>query len=698
MVVGLALLVAGYLADLEGYSNMADSDYLKYLQSPGGSTDPYAVNPFAEGAPADESGLTPFAGADVPPFRFTQNALNPTTQATGGFAGRTQVARSPFTSGQEYQSLRGIRSELEKMGDVQAPGDAPIMPQELAAPPPTVAPITAPPQVTNETQGLPTMSVYLPESTVLSGMNPLFAARMFMAKNEGKDQKTLEKEYGPVREMQAYDMKSMLGDEEYNMWFGKDASYQGGENQAAQRFMTNLSILPTSIDPFSNVNTQKQLASRDFAYAPSGRISNDDLRKAITMGTPLPTVEEGGKGIIGYTNEGEGERSPIYGDTNVAGSYDLSFDANNPDRLGTWNEDAFRASLEKDLNNPIHNSTKTIRFAKQATRAGALTLIGAAAGNALGAVAGAMAGTAGAAAGGASGAATGGATAASGIAGGLGMTAGPVASAVNTVAGMVGSYGAAKAAEMIGLPMDNPLMIMAMAAAGGALSYSPTTPVTDPGALTTQHLSTAGSLGMTPEAYASQILQSPSIEAYVQTQVQAGQNLGQQGLLSNTGNPGTSLVDPATFSKGAAGIGSAMENLTQSQKDALMKYGFKTGLGYASNQLTPGPGGGGEAIGYDAQMSEYNRLMEQYQSEMGQYNTDLGAYNQAVSEWQRKQELSQMYEQKMAEYEAKVGLYSNVQGLRGKQANMMSQIQGNLAENPFYDTPENYTGIQTMFV
>jgi hypothetical protein len=83
---------------------------------------------------------------------------------------------------------------------------------------------------------------------------------------------------------------------------------------------------------------------------------------------------------------------------------------------------------------------------------------------------------------------------------------------------------------------------------------------------------------------------------------------------------------------------------------------------------------------------------------MSRYNTDLGSYNTSVAEWQRKQELANLYEQKMAEYEAKVGLYSNSQGLRGKQANMMSQIQGNLAENPFYNTPENYSGIQTMFV
>ena len=671
---------------------MADSDYLKYLQNPAGTNDPYATNPFAEGAATDATGLTPFAGEDVAPFRFTQNALNPTTQATGGFAGRTQVARSPFTSGQEYQSLRGIRSQLEQMGNVQDPGAAPVMPQELniqqpIAPVPAqetrqIAPIQAQTQEA-EPKGLPTLSYDLPSNIVLGGMNPIYAAQKFAAYKDKLSPEELQA-LGPMTQVSGYDVKGMLGEEEYNNWFNKD--YQGRENLATKAFFKNLSLLPSNVDPgFGMTRNEQNLASRDFTYDPYTGGTREDFKAGVFQLGNTARAQAMADSLGFDLSTGEDFFKPL-GDTGL-----MYNPAGGPGTAGSMDMNEFTRQAQETLTREQHNGTALSRGFNAAFPGVVLGLMS----YGLGASVAPMLGAAGAATG--AGAAAG-ETAATGLAGMASMTAGAGATAVNAGATMAGTYGAQQLATQLGVQMDSPLVQMLLPIVmGGASGLASGGFAGATGTNEEQFIRAAEQLQLTDEQFAQQILSGPngqynSIAEYVAQQPEMMQNAIQNGeILSNTSNMGTTAVSPEQFQLGAGGIG-PQSSINKDMMNNIVKRAVQIGAA---------PGANANAVGlspYDQQMAEYNNLMSQYQSEVGQYNTDYGAYQTAAAEWQRKQELAQMYEQKMAEYEAKVGLYSNAQGLRGKQANMMSNIQGNLAENPFYDTPENYTGIQTMFV
>ena len=403
---------------------MADSDYLKYLQNPAGTTDPYATNPFAEGAATDATGLTPFAGEDVAPFRFTQNALNPTTQATGGFAGRTQVARSPFTSGQEYQSLRGIRSQLEQMGNVQEPGAAPIMPQELA--PETaqetrqIAPIQAQTQEA-EPKGLPTLSYDLPSNIVLGGMNPIYAAQKFAAYKDKLSPEELQA-LGPMTQVSGYDVKGMLGEEEYNNWFNKD--YQGKENQATQAFFKNLSLLPSNVDPgFGMTRNEQNLASQDFTYDPYGGGTREDFKAGVSQLGNTGRAQAMAESLGFDLSTGEDFFKPL-GDTGL-----MYNPAGGPGTAGSMDMNEFTRQAQETLTREEQNKNQLMRGVNAAFPGVVLGLMS----YGLGASVAPMLGAAGAAV------ATvpGEVIPATGLAGMAGMAAGGGATAVNTAAGKV---------------------------------------------------------------------------------------------------------------------------------------------------------------------------------------------------------------------------------------------------------------------
>ena len=663
---------------------MAD-DVMKYLTG----VDPYASqnasNPFAEGEQI-ATAETPFA--DELPFRFTQFAINPSSKATAGQTGRTAVARSPYTSGALASELRDIRDRLGGMGGVSDPGampEAPKIPDMIPAETSASAdPVRSVGFAQEDTgiqsglQGLPTREYQLPSNIMLEGMNPIYAAQQF---EKYKDKLSPEElaSLGPMKSISGYDMKTVLGEEEYGNWFG-DKTYASGKNQATQRMYKNLSMLPSTVDPgFGKTKNELNLATRDFSYNPYQYMSREEalapqIDSRISYGgmdaeRPPPQIDSAQSDGVQRLGE-----SGLYFDP--TGASEGTF--------GNTDIDQFISNVTKDLSSDQHNKTALTRGINAAMMPIIIS----------GMTYGLGSGIAGLTAAGA-GVGAGAGASASGVAGGLGMSAGLGASAVNAGVGIAGSVAATKIAEQLGVNVNSPLVQMLMAAAaGGTAGYMSGGPVTGE-----DLYKTAESLRMSDSEFATQILsgengQYNSIAEYIEKQPQMLESAIDNGeILSNTTNLGTSQVSPTAFKLGAPGYdqlpGSDPANPVVGD---ISRYGLKTGLGVAEGAVTNANMNSVSGMVEDpVAMAQYNADYESYQQMLDKYNADLAQYEEM-------QRLQSDYETKMAEFAKLSGDWKTYTGLKSRQQGLASQIAGNISGNPYYDAPENYIGVQSDYL
>jgi hypothetical protein len=202
--------------------------------------------------------------------------------------------------------------------------------------------------------------------------------------------------------------------------------------------------------------------------------------------------------------------------------------------------------------------------------------------------------------------------------------------------------------------MDHPLMIAAMAAAGGAYgaytSGGAAAP-SDPGGAMEGLAYDPGTLNLIEN---QQILNTMNATPINEGVSGVAGGLGAAGGGGGTGGP--SSADLVRYgSQGARGLAGAMEDPVVTRE-----------------MLDP------------AAQAEYDAALE--------------GYNSQVKAYERWNQLNTLYEQKLAEFEAKQELYNRYRGLQGRQAGILSDIRGSIASNPFYDPEENLTGIQSMFV
>ena len=683
---------------------MAD-DVMKYLTG----VDPYASqnasNPFAEGEQI-ATAETPFA--DELPFRFTQFAINPSSKATAGQTGRTAVARSPYTSGALASELRDIRDRLGGMGGVSDPGAMPeapkipdMIPAETTDPGRSVGFSEEDTGIQSGLQGLPTKEYQLPSNIMLEGMNPIYAAQQF---EKYKDKLSPEElaALGPMQSISGYDMKATLGEEEYGNWFG-DKTYEGGENQATQRMYKNLSMLPSTVDPgFGKTKNELNLATRDFSYNPYQYMSREQ--------TLAPQVDN--RVLSGGADTDQVPVEPTLAEPDGIqrlGESGLYFDPTGASEgtFGNTDMDQFTANVTKDLSSDQHNKNALTRGINAALVPAILAFMSYGVGSgiaglgAAGAGVGAGAGTGTAVTVGVDGIAGSTALAASaptatGAAGLLSMNAGLGASAVNFGTGVAGSMAATKIAEKLGVDVSNPQVQMLMAAiAGGTAGYMSGGPTAKGQDL----YKTAEYLKMSDSEFASQILsgengQFNSIAEYIEKQPEMLNSAIDKGeILSNTTNLGSTQVSSAAFRLGAPGFdqlpGSDLSNPVMGD---VSRYGLKTGLGIAEGAATNANMNSVSGMVEDpAAMAQYNTDYESYQQMLDKYNTELAQYEEM-------QRLQSDYETKMAEFAKRSGDWKTYTGLKSKQQGITSQIAGNISENPYYDAPENYIGVQSDYL
>ena len=718
------------------------------------SFDPYATNPFAQGDAGDPSltDATPFA--DQLPFRFTQFAINPSAQATSGQTGRAAVARSPFTSGALAGELGGIRSQISAMGDVQAPGDAPVAPEQPVIPtmptpdvqqaqgispglaqelPSDMRKISTEPNTSIESKpntliesnpniafGLPTKEYQLPSNLILNGMSPIYAAQEF-DKLKGTLSPEQLAQYGPMQTIKGYDVNALNPNIDLN------ASYQGKENIAQQSFYRNLSYLPSTVDPMLyNSKAMGNLASMDFKFDPYQTERQEYKYGPATLGkqggadfVPESATPENSQGY--WQNQGgdvgstwvatgpiERQWSPA-----VTAPGGLQFDPTglSKDTIGNAGFNQYNNQAAETLLRKPEGTNAFVGFMDKygmgITLAALAAMTGGAAGAAFAPAAGAATGSVVAGS-----EAAGFAPAATGVAGGLGMGAGAGASAINSAAGLVSSIGLKAAAAQLGLPMDNPYMQLAAAAAGGAASGyfgggTGTTEINQDSMMNELNVESA-KYGMSSDEYVKSVLQQPGTAAeYVKNQMDTLPDYLKSGQsLENISNTGIEQVSPETFMQGAGGINSVPN--TNFNKDLGMQ-GLKTGLGIAEQEVASQgnqvPNGTGFTGLSPDQQASYDAAMQNYNTEMGTFNTDNAAYQQALIDYQARQEaynkytgLQSDYEAKMADYMSQRNKYTDLLGLRSKQQGISSQIQGELAGNPYYNPELDLTGIQSRFV
>ena len=682
---------------------MAD-DFMKYLQGNQASVDPYSSNPFADNDVAPAEGVTPFA--DELPFRFTQFALNPSGAATTGQTGdRMAVARSPFTSGQSYNELRGIRSQLAGMENVTAPGEmpqAPVMPEQT---------IEAPTEATTSSSpmGLPTRNWDLPGNLMLNGMNPLYAAQKFDQARGNLSEEQL-KQLGPMTQIQGFDVKGILGEDTYNQYLAPGLEFQGDENKATQNLYRNLGYLPTTSNiDFNDQTMVRNLASQDFTYNPE---SSGPFEQQLA--TPNQFMMSRGEGEMGVDpgvgpghwetqGKGDSESQVWVPDTSTPmSSNDVS--AQFGTRLGdtglrfnpeggagtvgggglNWEE--LDRQTQETLMREAHNGNMASRAWKQIAPALSIALISAAATAGAGAVGGAMFG-AGAGAGAGTGAvattaiesgalaSTSATTGATGLAGGMGIQAGTVANIVNQLGPQVIMKGATAIGAALGLPVDNPIVSSVMQIGMSMYSGAGATPTGDAPILGDEQL---GGMSVLPKDYynnmSAPVLGTDEFGGMSELPGNYYDGVVPRGVMDV---PAGMTIDQYQ----ALNRGSGLPNLSN--------VGLKVGeavLGGAAGAGSQNEGSGGTGGG-----DTYNQEYTDYQTAMGQYNKQLEAFN-------TRQQLEQLYEQKMQEYLATSGKWKDKLELQSKQSGLASNIQSSIASNPFYDVNENYTGIQSLFV
>ena len=646
---------------------MAD-DVLKYMTG----TDPYAANPFAEGE-AIKTGETPFA--EELPFRFTQFAINPSAKATSGQTGRAAVARSPYTSGALASELRDIRNQISGMGNVQAPGTAPVAPvvPEISQTEEKTISLGRDPVedtgngISSGMTGLPTREYQLPSNIMLEGMNPIYAAQQF---EKYKDKLSPEElaSLGPMQSISGYDMKATLGEEEYGNWFG-DKTFQGDKNRATQTMYKNLSMLPSTVDPgFGKTKNELNLATKDFSYNPYTNMSREEINAPQID----PRISTGGADSGSqFTSSPESDGIVRLGESG------LYFDPTgaNPGTAGNTDMEQFTANLTKDLSAEQHNKNALTRGINAVLPSVIIAGMSYGLGSGVAGLAAAGVGV--------------GTGAASGAAGAMGMSAGLGASAVNAGVGIAGSVAATKIAEQLGVNVNSPLVQMLMAAAaGGTAGY-----MSGGNVAGNDLYKTAESFGMSDSEFAAQILsgengQFNSIAEYIEKQPQMLNSAIENGeILSNTTNLGTAQVSPGAFRMGAPGFDQLPDsNPANPVVNDLSKYGLKTGLGVAESAVV------------DANAGASSPEMMQYNSDYSEYEQMMREYEDKVAAYEKLQALQGDYETKMGEFTKTSGDWKTYTGLRSRQQGLSSQIAGNISENPFYDAPENYRGIQSEFI
>ena len=635
--------------------------------------DPYGINPFAgeeSATPATEE--TPFA--DQLPFRFTQFAINPATQATtGGQTGRTAVARSPFTSGALAQELSGLRSQIAGYGDMREPIDPGL--QEPTMPtmptPEQVAQMApaqnAPVDTGGFSYGLPVKSYELPKNLALvGGQSPIAVAQEF-EKVRGSLTPDQLASLGEMTTVQGYDLEQMLGADKYN-----ELMNAKGVGDGEQMFYRNLGVLPATFDPmlYKTGNLQ-QLASRPF-YQDMNRIAlpgeggtpqlvdfNEYYNKVMAPPQSLgrsegeETFAEAAPDPLGIRGSG----LQRLGDTG------LYFDP-----TGSSSYTAGSGGLESSLQNTqrmLYNNPEASGFSKFAQVAIPTLSFGAMAAM-TGGAAGTLAGGGG------------------GLAGALGVPAGMATTGVNALAGLISSVGLSQAAQQAGLPTDHPLVRTAMAiaggVAGGVVAGAPAGGIPTTGAIPSEG---------NPQTIFNYLEQN---------------NLSTGDLIDVMGEEEfiKSFGDPAKFTNaydnflgvGGGGVGSIPNNNFN-----LPQQGLKSGMGLVeagvasgmpTNAMSPGLSVE-QQMQYQNELDTYNQGMESYQQQM-----DL--YNQNLDEWNKYKALQEAYSGKMSEYMGQREKYTNLLGLRSRQAGITSDIAGLIASNPYYQPELDLTGIQSRIV
>ena len=731
---------------------MADDNWTdeqrKYMNSIVGS--PYAanVNPFDTSNPgltgSSEGGGAPTedGGVDLP-FRFTQWQLNPGGKAATGQWSREAQGRSPFTSGRLASELSDINSQLGNLPAMSGPPTAPALPPEPVRAPGAAETIGADVGTTagpDMRWGLPLKVYEVPSGLYGMGRNPVDVARQWESMKPQLEASGFDmNKLGPMTKVEGYDVKTALGDEEYNKWMSGD--FQGADNRAQQAMYQNLERLPAAFDPqlgdkvhMMNLAKPGFATDRQVAGVPvqnqegnqtgSGRVNALDMleifRNAPANGTAVRGVGDSQeqydpyldymsqKGLVNLgVNQGEGNR-PIentwntgtFGSENPLASGQIQSytlpdgqvmyftDPNSQYSLGqnaTTETDSIRSALAHENKQDTIDKIAQVAIpgltfaAMAAMTGGAAGALMAPAGGAAGAGGGAaVGGTAGGAAGGGAGGT------ATGLAGGLGMSAGYGATGVNMLAGLVGNYGLRTAAEMAGLPMEHPMMQAAMAMAGGVAGGAMASMGGPSAGAATPILGEdqLGGMSVLPQDYYN------SMNAPILGSGELG-GMSQLPESYYNGVTPTGVIDmPQGMSSAAFNkIGEPQSPTTNVPKE-FGKGALQTGLKAATVALTPDPQVGGD---WAANNPEYQREYAAYEQAVQQYNQEMEAF----SNYQKQlEERAAQIQQMMSAYEQDSGNWAARQALQSRQTGIQNQIQSSIAGNAAYKGSAQGTGVQ----
>jgi hypothetical protein len=672
----------------------------KYLQSIVGTSDPSTMNPFDQNQPGLSGSGDPETTGDSEkelvdlPFRFTQWQLNTGNKAATGQWDRSATARSPYQSGQLALEMEGIQGQLKNLPEMNAAPTAPTLPEVIPEPTSQTTGSPTSGENANMRYGLPLKEYQIPSNMILGSRNPIEAARSFESKYKTPEERAA---FGPTSSIQGYDVDAIM---KASGWGGNlTEKYQGDENKATQTMFNNLGLLPASFDPkLGSKETMSNLATRDFTF------NDQPIQYDPAPMTWVPPSGEGEQGRwedqsrIGVGEGQMGALAPTGGHLEMSDEeWDQQFKFGQAGEAGTVGQTGFgdfdkrtETTIQRELMNGNAVSKVANKYGFAATMAVITAIVGGAAGL-LFAPAGAAAGTAGGAATATTTGAVAGETAATGLAGSMGMTAGAGATTVNSVATMIAKYGVSAAAQMAGVPIDNPMFQMALAAAGGAYSGA-TGPASGVSAesMRAEQFAAASELNMSPEAYASQILQSPSIDAYVSQQM----STPAEGILSNTSNAGTTAVSPGVFNQGATGIANQGPDY-KTLGSKIGQFGMKVGMNEVATAQAEAAQAGQSSTGnqitnagnqatYDNEMTAYNTALEEYNQQVAQYETYKKQLEARSAEVQRL----------MGAYETDTGNWASRQALTSRQSGIQQQIKESIAGNKAYDPTATSTGVQ----
>lgn len=275
-----------------------------------------------------------------------------------------------------------------------------------------------------------------------------------------------------------------------------------------------------------------------------------------------------------------------------------------------------------------------------------------------------------------------------GAAGGLGGTiagsgtAG--ATAINAGAGIAASYGLSQGAEAAGIDTSHPMTRIVGAgvggAAGGTISGATSATATTPeGGWTSENINaaiemSAAEYGLSPDEFARQL--SPNYTS--------SQELAADIAAVNAG--------------GAAGTAANEASGFKLNPERIVFGGLEAGMaGYEAT--APSNAGGIQTGLYDAgDINAYNEAYGLYESELGKYQEELDRFNKYNAMMEEYNTKMGKYENQFGDWRTQAGLFSNRQSALARKQGLRGEMLGNIAENPYYDQPENYAGIQQLFV